>query len=496
MSLKSGVVVLAVAVVVVTGCSSSKPSATAPAGSSTTAPAKLAGSYTRPDCTPKPSTAVGATRVPGSSSDVDIVSFDGTKIRGHWFPRSAVGDAKAPTVLKGPGWVSPVTSTRSRTATACSATSTSTRSNAAGYNVLTWDPRGFGSSGGTVETDSADSKAATSSGSSTGSRSSRACSSTGRATRAWEWSARRTAAASNSPPRPSTAASTRSVPQLAWHSLGPSLYAAQTVKSGWGNLLYRAAGGHKVDPHVTSVYNAGNTTGTLTPADVQWFLDRGPGDLVRDISVPTLFEQGTIDTLFALDEAVTNFEILQARHVPTAMIWMCSGHGVCLTNPGDQKLPGQAALAWLDRYVKNDANAQTGPQFQYVDQNGTQYTADAFPLPAAAPITATGTGSLTLAAGGGSGPAHATGNPGPVGTISLGDHSGQSNARARHPDHGHGRGERAGSAEADTAVFGIVTRGRPPHARLRATRRRRDRHRAREPDHADRRSRSTVRITR
>ena len=61
------------------------------------------------------------------------------------------------------------------------------------------------------------------------------------------------------------------------------------------------------------------------------------------------------------------------------MLWMCSGHGVCLTKPGDQTLPGTAALAWLDRYVKGDTNAAVGPVFRFVDQNGAEYTADEYP---------------------------------------------------------------------------------------------------------------------
>ena len=137
------------------------------------------------------------------------------------------------------------------------------------------------------------------------------------------------------------------------------------------------------------------------------------------ITAPTLFEQGTIDTLFPLDEAVTSYNMLRAKGVPTAMLWMCSGHGVCLTNPGNQNLPGQMALAWLNRYVKNDMQTRLGAPFEYADQNGTEFTAPQYPLPASTPIVANGTGTLTLVDGGGSGPAHATGNAGPLGGIAL-----------------------------------------------------------------------------
>jgi ABC-2 type transport system ATP-binding protein len=88
------------------------------------------------------------------------------------------------------------------------------------------------------------------------------------------------------------------------------------------------------------------------------------------------------------------------------MMWFCGGHGVCLTNPGNQQLLTQATFDWLDRYVKGDTKAPTFPRFQFVDQNGVEYHAADFPLPLTAPFTATGSGTLTLVAGGGSGPAH------------------------------------------------------------------------------------------
>src|SRR5690348_17771384 len=87
--------------------------------------------------------------------DATITSFDGTQIALHFFPAAGLAPgAKAPTVLFGPGWGSGGDTNQE------SATDTGTGIigvgplRHAGYNVLTWDPRGFGSSGGTVEVDS------------------------------------------------------------------------------------------------------------------------------------------------------------------------------------------------------------------------------------------------------------------------------------------------------------------------------------------------------
>ena len=45
------------------------------------------------------------------------------------------------------------------------------------------------------------------------------------------------------------------------------------------------------------------------------------------IRVPTLLVQGTADTLFTLDEAMTNYRILRGNGVPAKMVWFCGGHG-------------------------------------------------------------------------------------------------------------------------------------------------------------------------
>ena len=99
-----------------------------------------------------------------------------------------------------------------------------------------------------------------------------------------------------------------------------------------------------------------------------------------------------------------NYQILRADHVPTSMLWFCGGHGVCLTPAGDQELPVTAAIAWLDRYVKRDGSVKVGAGFRLVDQNGTGYSASAWPVPRARPITAGGDGTLRLVSTGGSGP--------------------------------------------------------------------------------------------
>jgi ABC-2 type transport system ATP-binding protein len=339
-------------------CSSSSPKASSPAGSTTTS---APDTYTRPACDPRAAQDVVATPVADSTSDYDITSFDGTKIRAHWFPVADAGSEGAPTVLKGPGWGLAGDVNTEGSGYGLFGDLSISSLNGEGYNVLTWDPRGFGASEGVVETNSPDFE--------------------GRdVQRLIDWVATQSGVeldAANDPRVGMVGASYGGgiqltvasidcrvdaiVPQLAWNSLGTSLYKNDTAKTGWGNLLYGVAGEHQLDPHITSAHTESNASGVISDEDVEWFASRGPGDAVADITAPTLFEQGTIDTLFTLDEAVANYRILKDRGVPTAMLWMCSGHGVCLTEAGDEQLAGSAALAWLNRYVKGDTSVSVGP---------------------------------------------------------------------------------------------------------------------------------------
>ena len=159
MSFKSLVAFAAVAGLVVAGCSSSSKTATPPtssSGATTTTGVAPGGPYTRAACPPKAVAPVTATPVAGSTSDYDIVSFDGTLIRAHWFPAPNHGDQSVkPTLLEGPGWGSPGATNTSPSGSDLFGGLGIYNLHQNGYNVLTWDPRGFGASGGAVESDSA-----------------------------------------------------------------------------------------------------------------------------------------------------------------------------------------------------------------------------------------------------------------------------------------------------------------------------------------------------
>ena len=357
--------------------------------------------------------------VASSSIGYSITSFDGTVIRAHWFP-VATGSAttQAPTILMGPGWGSGG-DTNTENVGLLGALSIRTLWDA-GYNVLTWDPRGFGASTGTVEIDSADVEARD-------------------VEQLIDWVATLPEVqvdAQRDPRMGMVGASYGGgiqlttaaidcridaiVPIIAWHSLTTSLFKANTPKAGWAGLLNAVSAGKKVDAHITSSNVSVTSSGTVSDEDAAWFASRGPSDLVAKIAVPTLVVQGTVDTLFTLDEAVSNYNLLAANKVPLAMLWFCGGHGICLTDPGDpQRLTGQI-VGWLDRYVKGDDNATLVPGFELVDQDGVYYSADTYTESTGKPISASGKGTLKLVADGGAGPATTGPNSGVVGGAAAG----------------------------------------------------------------------------
>ncbi len=336
---------------------------------------------------------------PAHARDASVTSFDGTKLNVHFFP--SAGGGVAPTVMLGPGWGSPGATDENQTDGASTGSVGVGTLRNAGYNVLTWDPRGFGSSEGTVEVDSPDFE--------------------GRDAQALiDFAAAQPEAQLDAPGDPRLGMSGASygggiqlvtaaldprvdaiVPVIAWHSLSTSLFKDRTPKTGWSNLLYLVARNKSLDPHIHSAAAATQAGTPISAADVNFFATRGPGDLVKRIKVPTLLIQGTVDTLFTPQEAIDNYAILRRDGVPVKMIWFCGGHGTCLTSPGDKALTAQATLGWFEQYLKGTVNTFTSaPRFQWIDQDGRTHGAADYPLAAGRALTAAGAGTLKLIATG------------------------------------------------------------------------------------------------
>lgn len=398
---RGGVAVLLAGVVALAGCANEADSKTAAEGKK----ASETTTTTTEDrvCDKEPTVVpVQAKPVDGTPSDLDITSFDGTVIRAHWFP--ADGPGPFPTMLMGPGWSQPG-ATEERDPILFGALSI-TGMNDAGYNVLTWDPRGFGKSTGLASVNDPTLE--------------------GRDVQVLlDWVAEQAVAATDRPGDPRVGMVGVSygggiqlvlaaldcrvdvlVPSLAWHSLSTSLNRAETAKVGWAGVLNTAATtfGGRLDPHITSAATSSMGDGVLSDEDREWFKSRGPGDLIDEVSIPTLFVQGTVDTLFTLDEGIVNYASLREREVPTGMIWFCGGHGTCLTDEGDTDWVNERTFAWLRRYLDGDESTDTGARFETVDQTGARWVGDDYPAKQGDPITASGAGTLQLDASSKAGP--------------------------------------------------------------------------------------------
>lgn len=335
--------------------------------------------------------------------DQNVPSFDGAQIVTHFYPAQGLAaGAKAPTVLVGHGW-------GGRGATDIDGgTGQGTQGNIAigdlhraGYNVLTWDARGFGGSGGRVSVDGPDFE--------------------GRdVQRLISYVANQPEAQLDAAGDPRLGMAGGSygggiqlvtagldkrvdaiVPDIAWHSLVSSLYKADTIKLGWGSLLTTAGNATgRLDPRINSAFSSGAATGKISASDKAWFASRGPDDkLVGRIRIPTLLTQGTVDTLFTLREAEANYKILRNNGVPVKMMWHCGGHGTCDFPAGEPGRVEKAALAWFQRYLRRDGKANVGAGFEWVDDHGTWHESASYPLNARPPLTGRTSGSLALSPG-------------------------------------------------------------------------------------------------
>ncbi len=180
------------------------------------------------------------------------------------------------------------------------------------------------------------------------------------------------------------------VPTIAWNSLVDVLFPREAVRSGWATLLSSVLVLTLSRPNERILPAAfrGILFGTADPADIDLLNNRGYQDRLGQITTPTLLFQGTVDTLFTLDQADANAKALIAAGTMTKVVWYCGGHGACLSTRNDGKLVIDRTVAWLDHYVKGE-NVATGPQFEWVDQNGDWYSSDTYPVAATGtPVTA------------------------------------------------------------------------------------------------------------
>jgi ABC-2 type transport system ATP-binding protein len=347
--------------------------------------------------------------------DVKVISFDGNPIYVHFFPAQNLpaGTTRAPTILNGPGLglpgeTNPLALDNPFLQNQVVGMGTLLQN---GYNVVTWDPRGeWGSKAGVLEIDHPEFEA----------RDMQAIIS---------WVAQQPEAAfdpgSTTDPligmvgvsygggiQLVTAAVDKRVdaivPTIAWNNLNTSLDKNGAPKTSWGLLLSAALllTGANTDPLIFPALLNALFSGAVAPSDQDFLAERGPDYLLDQIEAPTLLVEGTVDTLFTLAEAHENALALIENGVPTKVVWYCGGHGGCITSVSDGDVVDRATMSWLDKYVKG-LPVSTGPQFEWIDQHGRNFSSDVYPVPSGSPLEAESDESNTLPLNlffGGSGP--------------------------------------------------------------------------------------------
>jgi ABC-2 type transport system ATP-binding protein len=346
------------------------------------------------------------------SRDVIVRSFDGTPIVTHFFPAGGPHAGEpAPTVIVGSGFPYPGATSP---ADGQSDTVGSATLLGAGFNVVTWDARGIGASGGTVRFSSPAYEA--------------------RDVQAIvDYVAAQPEALLDAAGDPRVGMSGPSysgavqlltaaldprvdaiVPDVTWNSLLTSLFRDGAVKTGFyvvcadgevngtlGGAIFGAAGIQLggLDASVTRACVESLAASRLSPASTQWAADRGPGELLEHIRAPTLIEQGTVDTLFPPGQAAANYDVLRRNGVPVKMLWYCGGHGTCPDDAAASRARrSAAALTWLRRWLQRDATIDTGPRFEWVDDRATWHSGPDFPLAPKGTVDASGSGSLIVSA--------------------------------------------------------------------------------------------------
>ncbi|WP_336001091.1 CocE/NonD family hydrolase [Halorientalis halophila] len=311
-----------------------------------------------------------------STTDYTIESWDGTELEATLYTPDA--NEPQPAVLMTHGWgafrESPLTVPKAKNHAKN------------GYNVLTYDSRGFGSSEGTVGLDGPNEIKD--------------------AQRMIDWLANRPEVALDGTDDPrvgmdgvsyaggiqlsAAAADDRIdavVPRITWNDLQYSLAPNGVIKIGWLSILLGLGGistslvgpDTEIDPRLYDWYEEALRTNELPEGILELNEDRS-FPFFEGYDTPTFLVQGWDDSLFKPLESVRTYRALQDSGVDSRIAFYEGGHAPEeITVPLDQReyMNGLAA-DWLDRHVRGE-DADVAQSTTYLKQREEFRTEDQFP---------------------------------------------------------------------------------------------------------------------
>ena len=311
-----------------------------------------------------------------TSEDYTIESWDGTKLEATFYTPDA--SEPQPAVLMTHGWgafrESPLTLPKAK------------HHAKQGYNVLTYDSRGFGGSEGTVGLDGPNEVKD--------------------AQRMVDWLANRPEVALDATDDPkvgmdgvsyaggiqlsASAADDRIdavVPRITWNDLQYSLAPNGVIKIGWLSVLLGLGGisssligpDTNIDPRLYDWYEDALKTNQIPEAMLE-LNERRSFPYFDDYDTPTFLVQGWDDSLFKPIEAVRTYRSLQDSGVESRLAFYEGGHAPEeITVPLDQRghMNG-LATTWFDRHLR-DESTDVPQSSTYLKQRGEFRDDDRFP---------------------------------------------------------------------------------------------------------------------
>ncbi|WP_049580050.1 alpha/beta fold hydrolase [Streptomyces sp. SBT349] len=247
-----------------------------------------------------------------------------------------------------------------------------------GYAVLTWSARGFGASSGRIGLNDPDAEVADASG-------------------LLDWLAERPEVSLDSEGDPRVGVTGSSyggalallaaghdprvdaiAPRITYWDLPGALFPDDVFKRLWTGILFTTGsteagyvqqsdtplddpGCGRFTAELCDLYERVAVAGEPDADATRLLAERSPSAVAEDIDVPTLVIQGQHDSLFPLDQADSMARAITANGAPVSVDWIWAGHDGGIS---EEDRTGDRVTEWFDRYLKDEAGADTGPAFR------------------------------------------------------------------------------------------------------------------------------------